>query len=80
MPEKQTPAERNPVPGVQSRDFSGLTEPQRRIVQTLLCGPMQLDALIDRAGLPAGQVLSQLTLLELRGVVRRDPGKFYALN
>jgi DNA processing protein len=40
---------------------------------------MQLDALIDRAGLPAGQVLSQLTLLELRGVVRRDPGKFYAL-
>ena len=37
-------------------------------------------ALIDRAGLPAGQVLSQLTLLELRGVVRRDPGKFYALN
>ena len=79
VPEKQTPAERNPVPGVQSRDFSGLTEPQRRIVQTLLCGPMQLDALIDRAGLPAGQVLSQLTLLELRGVVRRDPGKFYAL-
>ena len=66
-------------PSAPARDWSGLPEPQRRIAESLSNGPLQLDALIDRTGLPAAQVLSQLTLLELRGVVRRDPGKIYAL-
>ena len=67
-------------PSAPARDWSGLPEPQRRIAESLSNGPLQLDALIDRTGLPAAQVLSQLTLLELRGVVRREPGKIYTLK
>ena len=35
----------------------------------------QVDELIAQTGLPAGKVLSLLTLLEIKGVVSRLPGR-----
>jgi DNA processing protein len=41
--------------------------------------PLQLDDLIRTAGLPASEIMSRLTLLELQGLVRELPGKFFVL-
>lgn len=57
----------------------GLSEIQLRIVQTLQAGPLQLDALIDRLGLPAARILPELTLLQIRGVLRQKPGRVFEL-
>lgn len=68
----------NPTPA--APDLSRLEPLQRRIAEQLLSGPLQLDALIDALGLPAARVLSQLTLMEVRGLVVRTPGKIYTLS
>lgn len=41
--------------------------------------PLQLEELVQAARLPAAEVLSRLTLLELQGLVRELPGKCYVL-
>ena len=60
-------------------DLSRLSPVQRQIAEALSEGPMQLDALIDRLGLPASQVLTQLTLLQVKKIVIQKPGKLYEL-
>lgn len=54
--------------------------PEAERVLTLL-GPAQkhVDAITAESGLSASQVLSALTLLEMKGAVRRLPGNFYIL-
>jgi predicted Rossmann fold nucleotide-binding protein DprA/Smf involved in DNA uptake len=49
-------------------------------VEALSGGPLQLDALIDRTGLPAAQVLPQLTLLQIKHTITQRPGKLYELS
>jgi len=46
--------------------------------QLLGADPKPIDDLILEAGLPASQVSSTLTMLEIKGVVRRLPGNAYA--
>jgi DNA processing protein len=41
--------------------------------------PLQLDELIRLTGLPTPEVMSRLTLLELQGLIRELPGKFFVL-
>ena len=60
-------------------DVSALPPIQRQIVEALQGGPLQLDTLIDRLGLPAGQVLTQLTLLQVKKIISQKPGKVYQL-
>ncbi len=57
-----------------------LTDDQRAIVDALHDGPLQLDALIDRVGLPAARVLPQLTLLEIKRIILQKPGKRYEFS
>lgn len=86
--DRQQPAEDAPqprkdgsLPSAQQAkiDLSSLTPIQRQIVEALQPGPLQLDALIDRLGLPAGQLLPQLTLLQVRKIITQKPGKVYGL-
>jgi DNA processing protein len=42
--------------------------------------PLRLDELVQAARLPASEVLSRLTILELQGLVRELPGKCYVLD
>jgi DNA processing protein len=42
--------------------------------------PLQLDDLIRAAGLPAPEVMSRLTILELQGLIRELPGKYFVLD
>jgi DNA processing protein len=42
--------------------------------------PLQLEELVQLAKLPAPEVMSRLTMLELQGLVRELPGKCYVLE
>ena len=42
--------------------------------------PLQLEELVQASRLPAPEVMSRLTLLELQGLVRELPGKCYVLQ
>ncbi len=42
-------------------------------------GTKQIDNIVDEAQIPAGRALAALTLLEVKGVVRRLPGRRFAL-
>ena len=57
-----------------------LSEEEERIVSLLREGERLVDDVIHESGLPTGQVLSLLTLLEIQGVVVRRPGKRVALK
>ena len=58
---------------------SSLSEDERVIVRLLASGQKLVDDVIAESGKPAGTVLASLTLLEVRGIVRRLPGRFIAL-
>ncbi len=49
------------------------------VIAHLSSAPLQLDDLIRAAGLSAPEVMSRLTLLELQGLIRELPGKFFVL-
>jgi predicted Rossmann fold nucleotide-binding protein DprA/Smf involved in DNA uptake len=42
--------------------------------------PVQLEELVQLSRLPAPEVMSRLTLLELQGLVRELPGKCFVLE
>ena len=50
------------------------------IVDTLASGERLVDDVIAETGLPAAKVLSLLTILELKGIIRRLPGKRVAIK
>jgi predicted Rossmann fold nucleotide-binding protein DprA/Smf involved in DNA uptake len=57
--------------------LANLTEHQSRLVSAMNDHPADVDALVERSGLAAPVVLQQLTLLSLRGIVRRVDGNSY---
>ena len=68
-----------PVEGFCPPAVSTLPPIQRDIVAALRDGPLQVDALIDQLGCPASQILPQLTLLQIKHIIRQAPGKIYEL-
>lgn len=57
-----------------------LTEDERIIVSLLRNGQKLVDDVIAESGKNAGTVLASLTLLEVKGIVRRLPGRFVELT
>jgi DNA processing protein len=57
-----------------------LSEDEGKIVCTLESGELLVDDVIARCGLPAGKVLALLTLLEVKGIVQRLPGRRICLK
>jgi len=57
----------------------GLSPDEQAIVRLLQDGPMHVDDLIDACQLPAGRVLASATLLEVKGCIKRLPGKRFSL-
>ncbi len=60
--------------------LSGLSTEQLEIVRAVSGGSQHIDDIIEATGYTAAKVLSQLTLLEIKGYVRRDAGKRISLN
>ena len=54
---------------------ASLTADERTIVELLRQGEAVVDDVIAASGLSAGRVLASLTLLEVKGLVRRLPGR-----
>lgn len=63
-----------------SKQLEGLTEVQLRIVAAIDRESMHIDDIIRAADLPVYTVLPQLTLLQIKGYLRREPGQRYSLN
>ena len=71
--------ENQPYIDIQDR-FRGLTDQERCIVERITQDGRLVDDIIAEAGIPASSVLSCLTMLEIKGVVKRLPGKRVALK
>ena len=56
---------------------ANLTDRQSRILSLMGSEPMNIDLLIDRSSLPASEVLQEMTLLTLRGQVKRVDGQTF---
>ena len=55
-----------------------LTDDQRRILDAIGAYSAHVDDITEQTELPMARVLSQLTILEIRGLVRREAGKRFA--
>ena len=85
---KPSPAERPPRPEIPEKPKEPvlpameraaargqLTDDQMTVLEALTGGPMLADQLIETTGLPARQVLSALTILQVGGFVREQAGR-----
>jgi DNA processing protein len=68
------PPPTEPAPAI---PMLGLSESQQSILLHLTADPTDVDALIERTLLSPQQILQDLTMLSLRGVVRRVDGQNY---
>ena len=85
-PEKKAPRKKVIDNGEKSAysDFqktqTALTPDEQTIVEALADGKQLVDDVIAASGKAPGAVLASLTLLEVKGVVRRLPGRFIELT
>ena len=56
-----------------------LSPDEKSIVELLADAPLHIDLIIDGTQLSAGRVLAAMTMLELKGYVRRLPGRVFGL-
>ena len=57
-----------------------LSEDERTLVEALRDGPRQADDVIAGTGMTTGRFLAAMTTLEIRGIVKRLPGKIVQLK
>lgn len=65
---------------VEDTQLPALSEEEKQVWQQLTCEPKTVDEVILAARLPAGKVLSILTMLAMKGVVTNHPGKRVSLK
>ena len=63
-----------------NKDLSAFSAEERALIGALQCGERLVDDVIAEVGLPAAKILSMLTIMEIRGIIRRLPGKRIALK
>jgi DNA processing protein len=52
-----------------------LSEPQRKLIDAL-AEPRDMDQLVVTTGLPVASIQAELTMLQIRGMVKREGGRF----
>ena len=57
-----------------------LSEVQLKIISAIEGKSCHVDDIIEQTGLSAARVLAQLTVLEIKGFVKRDTGRRVTLN
>lgn len=60
--------------------LSQLSEEQLKIISSIEAPSSHIDDIIEKSGLPTAKVLGQLTMLELKGYVRREPGRRFSVK
>lgn len=63
-----------------NKPHEDLTPEQQSVLAVLGSGARLVDDVIAEVGLPTAKVLSMLTILEIKGIVKRLPGKRVALK
>ncbi len=63
-----------------SSQLSGLSENQLKIIAVMTKPSMHVDDIIDLSAMPASLVLSELTILQIKGYVSQESGKRFTLN
>lgn len=63
-----------------NKELSALTPDQQAIVRALQGGERLVDQLIAEVGLPAGKVSTAITMLAIRGIVKKLPGNRVSLK
>jgi len=56
------------------------SENQLKLLAVMTEPSLHVDDIIERSGLSAGEALTELTLLQIAGAVRQEPGKRFSLN
>ena len=62
------------------KQLEGLSEAQLKIVGMMTKKHMHVDDIVDLSRLPAATVLSELTMLQIKGYVTQEAGKRFTLN
>ena len=62
------------------KQLSELSETQLAIIAAIACPHTHVDDVIERTGIPAAEVLGELTMLQIKGYVSQEPGKRFSLN
>lgn len=57
------------------QQLAGLSEDQLLVLAAMEAEPAHIDDIVERSGLPVAKVLGQLTILEIKGIVGRLPGR-----
>ncbi len=60
-----------------SLPLDSLTDVERKLVELLSLQPKHVDQVIQESGLPAPTVTGTLTMLEMKGIIKRVPGNAY---
>ncbi|WP_313885466.1 DNA-processing protein DprA [Desulfallas sp. Bu1-1] len=55
-----------------------LTEIEQKLNKIINFEPVPLEVIVQQSGVPAGEVMSALMFLEMKGLVRQLPGKLFA--
>ena len=62
------------------QQLEGLPERQLKIIAAMSEPHRHVDDIIRECGLPAPTVLSELTMMQIQGFVKQEPGKRFSLN
>lgn len=62
------------------QQLEGLSEQQLKIIAAITEPHRHVDDIIRDCGLPAPTVLSELTMMQIQGFVKQEPGKRFSLN
>lgn len=60
--------------------YEGLTDEERRIIDALSLTPTHIDVLNRKCGIDAAKLNSLLTMMEMRGFIKSQPGKNFVIN
>ena len=60
--------------------LTGLTETQLKIISVMDSKSKHVDDIISQSGLSAPVVLSELTIMQIKGFVFQESGKRFTLN
>ena len=75
---KSTPVSNNEDPERKLSEV--LNEVGKKILNSVSKKSVHIDDLISSTGLPSADILSELTTMELKGIIQQNPGKFFSLK
>ena len=68
------------APEALRNQLQNLSADQLALIAAISPPATHVDDIVERSGLPVAKVLAQLTVLEIKGFVKREPGRNFSLN